>query len=104
MSEQSNTSRRLSDASNRSNVVDRAKVKAYLRLLPVLFLCYIIAYVDRTNVAVAKLTMGKDLPGFDSWVFGFGGGIFFIGYFLLEIPDRSSSRSGVLESGSVGSW
>jgi len=42
--------------------------------------------VDRTNVAVAKLTMGEDLPEFDSWVFGFGGGIFFLGYFLLEIP------------------
>jgi MFS family permease len=51
-----------------------------------LFICYIIAYVDRTNVAVAKLTMGEDLPAFDSWVFGFGGGIFFLGYFLLEIP------------------
>ena len=49
-------------------------------------MCYIIAYVDRTNVGVAKLTMGEDLPAFDSWVFGFGSGIFFIGYFLLEIP------------------
>ncbi len=37
-------------------------------------------------MAVAKLTMGQDLPLFDSWVFGFGGGIFFLGYFLLEIP------------------
>ena len=37
-------------------------------------------------MAVAKLTMGEDLPAFDSWVFGFGGGIFFLGYFLLEIP------------------
>jgi len=55
-------------------------------LLPLLFVCYIIAYVDRTNVAVAKLTMGQDLPLFDSWVFGFGSGIFFLGYFLLEIP------------------
>ena len=37
-------------------------------------------------MAIAKLTMGEDLPLFDSWVFGFGGGIFFLGYFLLEIP------------------
>lgn len=61
-------------------------MKAYFRLVPLLFICYIIAYVDRTNVAVAKLTMGEDLPAFDSWVFGFGGGIFFLGYFLLEVP------------------
>lgn len=60
--------------------------KAYFRLVPLLFVCYIVAYVDRTNVAVAKLTMVEDLPAFDSWVFGFGGGIFFLGYFLLEIP------------------
>lgn len=66
--------------------LESARIKAFLRLLPLLFVCYIIAYVDRTNVAVAKLTMGQDLPKFDSWVFGFGGGIFFLGYFLLEIP------------------
>ncbi len=70
---------------NRSPL-ETARIKAFLRLLPLLFVCYIIAYVDRTNVAVAKLTMGEDLPLFDSWVFGFGGGIFFLGYFLLEIP------------------
>jgi ACS family tartrate transporter-like MFS transporter len=67
-------------------VLDSAIKKAYWRLIPLLFVCYIIAYIDRTNVAVAKLTMGEDLPAFDSWVFGFGGGIFFLGYFLLEIP------------------
>ena len=66
--------------------LDSARIKAYFRLIPLLFVCYIIAYVDRTNVGVAKLTMGEDLPAFDSWVFGFGSGIFFIGYFLLEIP------------------
>jgi len=47
---------------------------------------YMIAYVDRQNVAVAKLTMTRDLPGFDNAVIGFGAGIFFLGYFLLEIP------------------
>ena len=69
-----------------SNPLETARIKAFVRLLPLLFVCYIIAYVDRTNVAVAKLTMSEDLPAFDSWVFGFGGGIFFLGYFLLEIP------------------
>ena len=66
--------------------LDRARRKAYWRLLPLCFICYVIAYVDRANVAIAKLTMTKDLPGFDNAVIGFGAGIFFIGYFLLEIP------------------
>ncbi len=54
--------------------------------MPVLFVCYVIAYVDRQNVAIAKLQMQKDLPSFDDAVIGFGAGIFFLGYFLLEIP------------------
>jgi len=66
--------------------IDRARRKAYWRLLPVLFICYVIAYVDRANVAIAKLTMTRDLPGFDNAVIGHGAGLFFIGYFLLEIP------------------
>jgi ACS family tartrate transporter-like MFS transporter len=55
-------------------------------LLPLLFICYVIAYVDRSNVAIAKLTMTHDLAGFDNAVIGFGAGLFFWGYFLLEIP------------------
>jgi MFS transporter, ACS family, tartrate transporter len=66
--------------------LDRARHKAYWRLLPILFLAYVIAFVDRVNVGWASLTMSEDLPGFDSAVVGFGAGIFFIGYFVLEIP------------------
>jgi MFS transporter, ACS family, tartrate transporter len=66
--------------------LDRARRKAYRRLLPLLFICYVIAYVDRANVAIAKLTMTRDLPGFDNAVIGLGAGLFFVGYFLLEIP------------------
>jgi ACS family tartrate transporter-like MFS transporter len=66
--------------------LDRARRKAYLRLLPFCFVSYVVAYVDRSNVAIAKLTMSRDLPGFDNAVVGFGAGIFFLGYFLLEIP------------------
>jgi ACS family tartrate transporter-like MFS transporter len=66
--------------------LDRARKKAYYRLLPLCFIAYAIAYVDRTNVAIAKLTMTRDLPGFDNAVIGFGAGVFFLGYFLLEIP------------------
>ena len=66
--------------------LESARRRAFLRLIPLLFICYAVAYVDRTNVALAKLTMGKDLPGFDNAVFGFGAGVFFWGYFLLEVP------------------
>ena len=71
-----------------SGALDRARSKAYLRLLPLLFICYVIAYVDRVNVGFAKLNMQGDLAhlGFSESVFGFGMGIFFIGYLLLEIP------------------
>ena len=46
--------------------LDRARRKAYLRLIPLLFGSYVIAYVDRANVAFAKLTMSKDMPAFDN--------------------------------------
>ena len=65
--------------------LDRARSKAYFRLLPLLFICYVIAYVDRVNVGFAKLNMQGDL-GFSEGAFGFGMGIFFVGYLLLEIP------------------
>jgi MFS transporter, ACS family, tartrate transporter len=55
------------------------------RLLPFLFLLYVIAYIDRINVSFAGLQMTKDL-GFSDAVFGFGSGVFFIGYLLLGIP------------------
>lgn len=66
--------------------LDRARHKAYWRIIPLLFVCYIIAYVDRSNVGIAKLTMMKDISGFTDAVIGFAAGVFFIGYFLLEIP------------------
>jgi ACS family tartrate transporter-like MFS transporter len=55
------------------------------RLLPYLFLLYIINYLDRVNVSYANLEMTKAL-NFTAEVFGFGAGIFFAGYFLFEIP------------------
>ena len=69
-----------------ATALETARKKAYWRLLPLLFISYLVAYVDRQNVAVAKLTMMQDLPGFDNKVIGFGAGIFFWGYFLLEVP------------------
>src|SRR5580765_331923 len=55
------------------------------RLVPFLFVLYVLSYVDRVNVSFAALQMTSDL-GFSNAVFGFGAGIFFIGYFLLQIP------------------
>ena len=57
------------------------------RLMPVLMLGYFCAYLDRVNVGFAKLTMQHSL-GFSEAVFGFGAGVFFIGYFLAEIPSN----------------
>jgi ACS family tartrate transporter-like MFS transporter len=69
-----------------NGALDSAKRKAFWRLLPLVFICYVVAYVDRTNVSLAKLTMAKSLPWLDDAVFGAASGIFFWGYFLLEIP------------------
>jgi ACS family tartrate transporter-like MFS transporter len=66
--------------------LERARTKAYRRLIPLVFISYVIAFIDRANVSSAGLEMGKDLPGFDDNVFSIGAGIFFLGYFLLEIP------------------
>jgi ACS family tartrate transporter-like MFS transporter len=66
-------------------VAERARRRVTRRLLPYLLLLYLIAYIDRTNVGVAKLQMQGDLRLTDA-IIGFGAGIFFLGYFLLEIP------------------
>ena len=61
------------------------------RLLPLLFVCYIIAYIDRINVGFAKLhlreVLGVDEAVFNS-VYGLGAGLFFIGYFIFEVPSN----------------
>ena len=57
------------------------------RLLPFLLVCYLFAYLDRTNVGIAALGMNKDL-GLSPTMYAFGGGIFFVGYFLFEIPSN----------------
>jgi MFS transporter, ACS family, tartrate transporter len=57
------------------------------RLLPFLFLLYVVAYLDRINVGFAALQM-KDQLGFSDAVYGFGAGIFFVGYFLFQVPSN----------------
>jgi len=61
--------------------------KVTLRLIPFLFLCYVVAYLDRVNVGFAKLQMMSDLK-FSDAVYGIGAGIFFLGYFLFEVPSN----------------
>jgi MFS family permease len=61
--------------------------KVSRRLVPLLFLSYIAAYLDRVNVGFAKLGMAGDL-GFSDSVYGLGAGIFFIGYFVFEVPSN----------------
>ena len=57
------------------------------RLMPALLVLYVIAYLDRVNVTFAQDRLEEDL-GFSGAVYGFGAGIFFIGYFLLEVPSN----------------
>lgn len=59
--------------------------KVTLRLIPFLFLCFFISILDRVNISFAALQMNEDL-GFSNAVYGLGAGIFFLGYFLLEVP------------------
>ncbi|MGE0742624.1 MAG: MFS transporter [Hyphomonadaceae bacterium] len=61
--------------------------KVARRLIPLLFLGYIVAFLDRVNVGFAKLQMAPDLALSDA-MYGFGAGVFFIGYFLFEVPSN----------------
>ena len=61
--------------------------KIRMRIIPFVMLLYFIAFIDRVNIGFAALTMNKDL-GFSPSVFGFGAGIFFLGYFLFEVPSN----------------
>ena len=68
-----------------TDISPRARHRIALRLLPFLFILYVIAFLDRMNIGAAALQMPRDL-GFSEGVVGLGAGIFFLGYFLLEIP------------------
>jgi ACS family tartrate transporter-like MFS transporter len=68
-----------------SAIGESVRRKISRRILPFFFVAYIISYLDRANVSFAKVSMAADL-GFSEAVYGFGAGIFFVGYFLLEIP------------------
>ncbi|WNN50258.1 MFS transporter [Siccibacter colletis] len=61
--------------------------KVTLRIIPFIMLLYFIAFLDRVNIGFAALTMNEDL-GFSPTIFGLGAGIFFLGYFLFEVPSN----------------
>jgi len=68
-----------------SPVAASARTRIFRRIVPYMFLLFVIAYLDRVNLSYAALDMKGDL-GFNDDVLGFAAGIFFIGYFFLEIP------------------
>ncbi len=73
------------------NSIHTALSKVTWRVIPLLFLCYIVAYIDRINVGFAKLhlrtVLGVDEQAFGS-IYGLGAGLFFVGYFLFEVPSN----------------
>ena len=70
-----------------SELETRVMRKISFRIVPFIMLLYFIAFIDRVNIGFAALTMNKDL-GFSPAVFGLGAGIFFLGYFLFEVPSN----------------
>jgi MFS transporter, ACS family, tartrate transporter len=68
------------------------------RLVPFLILCYFVAYLDRVNVGFAALTMNQQL-GFSPTLYAWGAGIFFLGYFIFEVPSNV-----ILESVGARRW
>ncbi|MGE0224372.1 MAG: MFS transporter [Acetobacteraceae bacterium] len=65
----------------------RMMAKVSRRLIPLVIICYFVAYLDRVNLSFAALEMNKDLQ-FSATVYGLGAGIFFVSYFLLETPSN----------------
>ncbi len=75
-------------SADRSSAFESATYsKVTRRLMPFLFVCYILNYMDRVNIGFAKLQMQQDL-GFSDAVYGTGAGIFFLAYFFLEVPSN----------------
>jgi MFS transporter, ACS family, tartrate transporter len=74
-------------ADNASEIERRTIRKVAWRLLPLIVVIYFVAYIDRTNVSFAAFGMTRDL-GLTAYTYGWGAGIFFLGYFLFEVPSN----------------
>jgi len=81
------TADRQPDRGAENLIKSRTIRKLQFRLIPYLFLLYVVAMIDRANVGFAQLTMNKDL-GLTSQQFSIVAGIFFIGYFFFEVPSN----------------
>src|SRR3954447_8700633 len=74
-------------ARTEADLEDRTYSKVTWRLIPFLCLCFVIAFLDRVNVSFAKLQMVTDLK-FSDTTYGLGAGMFFLAYFLFEVPSN----------------
>jgi ACS family tartrate transporter-like MFS transporter len=74
-------------AENVSEIERRTIRKVAWRLLPLIVVIYFVAYIDRTNVSFAAFGMTRDL-GLTAYIYGWGAGIFFLGYFIFEVPSN----------------
>ena len=81
------TAGRLPSKALDNSLESKTVKKLQLRLIPYLFLLYVVAMIDRVNIGFAQLTMNKDL-GLSSQQFSIAAGIFFIGYFFFEVPSN----------------
>jgi MFS family permease len=70
-----------------ASIEDRYVAKATKRLVPLIVICFFVAYLDRTNIGIAALQMNKDV-GMTASMFGFGAGLFFLMYFSMEVPSN----------------
>jgi D-galactonate transporter len=70
-----------------TDIEQRTTTQVAWRFIPFLVVCYFVAYLDRVNVGFAKLTMDADI-GLTETMFGFGAGVFFLAYFLFEVPSN----------------
>lgn len=77
----------ISSSADTATFEAKTYAKVGRRLIPFLMLCYLGAYLDRVNVGFAKLQMLNDLR-FSETIYGIGAGIFFLGYFLFEVPSN----------------
>ena len=74
-------------SATRDDHVESVYSKVSWRIMPLLVICYIVAFLDRINIGYAQLQMKQTLP-FSDAVYGLGAGIFFIGYFIFEVPSN----------------
>lgn len=82
-----NTSTLAADAAAQESLENRIYRKVNWRIVPLFILCFLFAYLDRVNISFAKLQMQSDL-GFSDTVYGLGASLFFVGYFLFEVPSN----------------